>query len=56
MWLRFVRAFEWRPPERQGHTLIVFRPGRVVFARKLCAAAALAAGAAVAVPRPADRG
>lgn len=53
-WVRFTEAFSWDPPERRGRTTIQFRPGSVLLVRRLCADAAVAAGAAVLVPKPED--
>lgn len=53
-WVRFVRAFDWDPPERRGLTTIAFAAGEPVCVRIACAAAAVAAGAAVRVKRPAS--
>lgn len=53
-WVRFVRAFDWDPPERRGLTTIAFSAGSTACVRIACAAAAVADGAAVRVKRPAN--
>ncbi|WP_296584233.1 hypothetical protein [Xanthobacter sp.] len=52
MWVRFLRAFRWDPPERRGNTTIVYPAGAVLFVRRICAEAAVASGAAVITTRP----
>lgn len=46
MWVIFLQPFEWSPPERYGRTMLSFRPGPPILVRRLCALAAIAAGAA----------
>ena len=52
MWVRFLRAFRWDPPERRGQTTVLYPAGAVLFVRRICAEAAIAAGAAVTTTRP----
>lgn len=54
-WVQFTRAFSWDPPERRGRTTIVYAAGSVLFVRRACAEAAIAAGAAVSTSRPEER-
>lgn len=54
-WVRFLRAFSWDPPERRGRTTIVYSAGSVLFVRRSCADAAIAAEAAVPTSRPEER-
>jgi len=53
MWVRFTRPFDFDPPERGGRVTIAFAAGAIRFVRRCCGKAALAAGAAVPVGRPA---
>ncbi|MFG1417020.1 hypothetical protein V5F38_04280 [Xanthobacter sp. V0B-10] len=53
MWLHFTREFWWSPPERAGRITLRFLAGSTHFVRRLCAAAALAEGAAEQTTRPA---
>lgn len=53
MWLHFTREFWWSPPERDGRVTLRFPAGATLFVRRLCAAAALAEGAAEQTTRPA---
>lgn len=54
-WVRFLRPFSWDPPERRGRTTLSFPAGAVLFVRRLCAADAIAAGAAVPTTKPEDQ-
>lgn len=47
MWVRFVEGFVWAPPERKGRVSLVFQSGSVLFVRRACGEAAIAAGKAV---------
>lgn len=51
MWVRFVAAFDWNPPERHGRVTLSYPAGAILFVRRACAAAAIAAGRAVATTR-----
>lgn len=52
MWVRFLRNFDWDPPERKGRVTLFFEAGKTHLVRKLCALAAIERGAAVRVERP----
>lgn len=56
MWLYFLKAFDFNPPERHGRTTIAYRAGEVAFVRKVCARQALELGIATPAPRPIGRG
>jgi len=43
----FVADFDWHPPERAGRVHISFKAGMECRVRRLCAADAIAAGAAI---------
>jgi hypothetical protein len=45
--LTFTADFDWRPPEAKGRIVIAYRAGSTRKVRKNCAAAAIAAGAAI---------
>ena len=47
MKVRFLEDFDWQPPERSGHVHIAFKAGMECRVRKICAADAMAAGAAI---------
>lgn len=51
MWVRFERDFDWSPPEKRHQVTIAFKKGMEVFVRRICAAEAIAARAAVPVPK-----
>ncbi len=55
MWVRFIAPFDWCPPERKGRVTLAFAAGAVLFVRRACGAAAVAAGKAVALHRPGGR-
>lgn len=52
MWVRFLRDFDFNPPERRGRVTVAYRAGMVRLVRKCCADAAIAAGAAEWTERP----
>ena len=54
--VKFLRAFDWRPPERR-QSVISFEAGKIYTVRRACADAAFADRAAMAVPsrRPGRR-
>lgn len=45
-WVEFLTDFNWDPPERGGRVTIAYRAGHVCNVRRICATAALQAGAA----------
>lgn len=45
-WVRFTSDFDWSPPEKPGRITIAYKSGMQVLVRRLCAQAAVAAGAA----------
>lgn len=50
-WVRFVKDFNFRPPERpQSH--LAFKAGMASFVRKACAEQAIAEGKAVVIKKP----
>lgn len=53
-WVRFLAPFPWSPPERGGRVTIQFPAGAVLLVRRRCADDAIAAGAAILVPKPED--
>lgn len=51
MWVRFVKPFNFRPPEKpQSH--VAYKAGMVKFVRRICAEMAIAAGKAERTVRP----
>ena len=46
MRVTFLRDFDWKPPEKKGRITIAYKAGMCLLVRKLCAADAIAAGAA----------
>jgi len=46
MHVRFLRDFDWHPPEKHRQVTIVFKAGKTYFVRRACARDAIAAGAA----------
>lgn len=52
MWLRFLRPFDFDPPAFGGRVTLAFPAEHVGRVTRDCAAAALAAGAAVQITRP----
>jgi hypothetical protein len=52
MWVRFLRAYDFDPPERGGRVTISYPAGLVTLVRRCCAAAAIAVGAAEPAERP----
>ena len=47
MKVRFVADFNWHPPELGGRVHIAFKAGMECRVRRICAAEAIAAGAAI---------
>lgn len=52
MWVRFLRDYRFRPPEKCGVT-IAYKAGMVEFVRGVCGQQAIAEGKAVSAVRPA---
>lgn len=46
MRVEFTRDFDWSPPEKRGRIHIAFKRGMRLTVRRICAEAAIAAGAA----------
>lgn len=51
MWVRFIRDFDWHPPEKKGRVHIAYKAGMRLLVRRKCAADAIAAGAAQLLER-----
>lgn len=49
--VRFLRDFDWSPPERGGRLTLAFKAGTEILVRRICAAEAIAAGAAEPVTK-----
>jgi hypothetical protein len=52
-WVEFTGPFNWDAPERKGRTTFHFQGGQKRFLRDLCAGAAVAAGKAKEIDKPA---
>ena len=55
MRVTFLRDFDWQPPERKGRVTIAYKAGMCLLVRKICAADAIAAGAAVAAAKAVEQ-
>jgi len=52
MWVRFLRRYDFNPPERYGRSTITYQAGALVLVRRVCALEAIALGAAELAARP----
>lgn len=51
MWVRFIKDFDWFPPEGRGRFHIAYKAGMIELVRRKCGEDAIAAGAAVSTER-----
>lgn len=56
MRVTFLRDFDWQPPERNGRVTIAYKAGMCLLVRKICAADAIAAGAAQQLTKDKEHG
>lgn len=56
MRVTFLRDFDWQPPERNGRVTIAYKAGMCLRVRKICAADAIAAGAAQPLTKETEHG
>lgn len=52
MWILFLAAYDFNPPERHGVFTISYQAGEVRLVRRICGERAIELGRAVRVERP----
>lgn len=56
VWVRFIRDFDWYPPEKKGRIHIAYKSGMVTLVRRKCGEDAIAAGVATLSERKENHG
>lgn len=54
-WVRFMRDYEWSPPELRKKVILVYRSGKSYMVTSRCALASIVSGAAVKCEPPPNR-